>query len=74
MTRDRFREMQMANLESLKSQVEKHRKNPRIESYVRDELEKRYQAILQTQAEWERGGFWTEENEKRFKEYYKRLN
>ncbi len=74
MTRERFMEMQMSTLESLKSQVEKHRRNPRLQPFIRDELEQRYQAILQKQAEWEQGGFWTEENEKRYKTLYKRLN
>jgi hypothetical protein len=41
---------------------------------VRDELERKYQAILQKQAEWERAGFWTEENEMRYKEMMKGLH
>ena len=74
MTRERFQIMQMETLEGMKAKIERHRKNPRLEAFVREELEKRYQAISQTQAEWERGGFWTVENEKRYHDLYKRLN
>ena len=74
MTRDRFQDMQMETLESMKTEIERHRRNPRLEPFVREELERRYQVISQTQAEWERGGFWTEENEKRYIDLYKRLN
>lgn len=74
MTRDRFKDMQVAALESLKSKVEVHRKNPHLQPFLRDALENKYQALLQKQAEWERGGFWTDENEKRYMEIYKRLN
>ncbi len=74
MTRERFKEIRMAALESLKADVESYRRNPLLKPVLRDELERRYQAILQKQAEWERGGFWSEENEKKFIEVYKRLN
>jgi hypothetical protein len=74
MTRDRFKEMKMTALESLRSDVELYRKDQALQGFIRDELEQKYQTILQMQAEWERGGFWTEENEKRYKEMYKGLH
>jgi hypothetical protein len=74
MTRDRFKEMKMTALENLRSDVELYRKDQALQGFVRDELEQKYQTILQMQAEWERGGFWTEENEKRYKEMNKGLH
>ena len=74
MTRDRFKEMKMTALESLRSDVELYRKDQALQGFVRDALEQKYQTILQMQAEWERGGFWTEENEKRYKEMSKGLH
>lgn len=74
MTRDRFKEMRLAALESLRSDVELYRKDLALKGFVRDELERKYQAILLKKAEWERSGFWTEENEMRYKEMFKGLN
>jgi hypothetical protein len=74
MTRDRFKEMRLAALESLRTDVEMYRKDQALSGFVKDELERNYQAILQKQAEWERGGFWTAENEMRYKEALKGLH
>lgn len=74
MTRDRFREMRLAALESLRSDVEMYRKDQALSGFVRNELEQKYQAILKKQAEWERAGFWTDENEMRYKEMLKGLH
>jgi hypothetical protein len=74
MTRDRFKEIRLAALESLRSDVELYRKDQALSGFVRNELEQKYQAILQKQAEWERRGFWTEENEMRYKEMLKGLH
>lgn len=74
MTRDRFKEMRLTALESLRSDMELYRKDQALSGFVRDELEQKYQAILQKQAEWERAGFWTDENEMRYKEMLKGLH
>lgn len=74
MTRDRFKEMRLTALESLRSDVEMYRKDQALSGFVRNELEQKYQAILQKQAEWERAGFWTDENELRYKEMLKGLH
>ncbi len=74
MTRDRFKEMRLEALESLRSDVELYRKDQALSGIIRDELERKYQAILQKQAEWERAGFWTDENEMRYKEMLKGLH
>jgi hypothetical protein len=74
MTRDRFKEIRLAALESLRSDVELYRKDQALSGFVRNELEQKYQAILQKKAEWERQGFWTEENEMRYKEMLKGLH
>ncbi len=74
MTREQYKKIRMDALENLKLDVEAYQRNPQIQQDERDELERGYQAILQKQAEWERGGFWTEENEKQYLEYNKRLN
>ncbi len=74
MTRDRFKEMRLAALESLRSDVELYRKDLALKGFVRDELERKYQAILLKKAEWEKCGFWTEENEMRYKEMFKGLH
>lgn len=71
MTREQFKNMQMAALENLKNDVENCRKNPTVSNIMRDELESQYQAILQKQAEWERGGFWSPDTEKKYMEKYK---
>ncbi len=73
-TRDRFREMNRSALQSLKAEMELHRRNLKLQGFVRDDLEQKYQAILHKQAEWDQRGFWTEENEKKFREWYKMLN
>jgi hypothetical protein len=70
MTREQFKNMQMAALENLKNDVESYRKNPSVSSAMRDEMEGQYQAIMQKQVEWERGGFWTPENEKKYTDRY----
>lgn len=74
MTRDRFKEMRLEALESLRSDVELYRKDQALSGIIRDELERKYRAILQKQAEWERAGFWTDENEMRYKEMLKGLH
>lgn len=74
MTRDRFKEMRLEALESLRSDVELYRKDQALSGFLRDEMERKYQAILQKQAEWERAGFWTDENEIRYKEMLKGLH
>ncbi len=71
MTREQFKNMQMAALENLKNDVEAYRKNPAVSNAMRDEMESQYQAISQKQAEWERGGFWSPENEKKYMDKYK---
>jgi hypothetical protein len=73
MTREQFKNMQMAALENLKSDVESYRKNPAVSNAMRDEMESQYQSILQKQAEWERGGFWSPENEKKYTDRYKEV-
>ena len=64
----------MAALEGLRTDIEAYQKNTKLHPDVRNELEQGYLAILQKQAEWERGGFWNEDNEKGYQEYNKRLN
>jgi hypothetical protein len=73
MSREQFKNMQMAALESLKNDVEACRKNPGASNAMRDDMESQYRAILQKQAEWERGGFWSPENEKKYAEKYKEV-
>lgn len=74
MTRERFKEMRLKALEGLRSDVELYRKDQALSGFVKDDLERKYQAILQKQAEWERAGFWTDENEMRYKEMLKGLH
>ena len=73
MTRERFMALQMAALHSLRADMEEHRKNPMVLSDMRDELERQYRAVLQKQSQWEQGGFWTEENEKKYREVYSNM-
>ena len=71
MTREAFFEMQMQALRSLREDMEEHQRNPVVLDSMRDEMEKQYQALLKKQAEWENGGFWTPENERKYNEKYK---
>lgn len=73
MTREQFKNMQMSALENLKNDVEAYRRNPAVSSAMQDDLESQYKSILQKQAEWERGGFWTQENEKKYTDRYKEV-
>ncbi len=71
MTRERFFELQMAAVQALKADMEEHMKNPVVLGSMRDDMEHKYRAIMKLQADWEGGGFWTMENEKKYAEKYK---
>ena len=74
MTREQFKQNQMAALNQLRLDVEAYQRDPKLKANMRSELEQGYQAILQKQAQWERGEFWTEENEKKYRETYQKLH
>lgn len=74
MTREQFKQSQMAALNQLRLDVEAYQRDPKLKANMRSELEQGYQAILQKQAQWERGEFWTEENEKKYRETYQKLH
>ena len=73
MTKERFFELQMAALQALRADMEEHMKNPTVLNSMRDGIEHKYKAILDRQAAWESGSFWTVENEKKYNEHYKEM-
>ncbi len=74
MTREQFKQNQMAALNQLRMDVEFFQQNAKLNADSRNEMEQGYQAILQKQAQWERGGFWDEENERKYREIYKKVH
>ena len=74
MTREQFKQNQMAALNQLRMDVEFFQQNAKLNADSRNEMEQGYQAILQKQAQWERGDFWDEENERKYREVYQKLH
>ncbi len=70
MTRDEYQKIRMAEVESQLAAVEGKRHNPSATQKERDQAEYQHQALLQQQADWERGGFWTHNEETAYQKNY----
>lgn len=74
MTRERYKQLQLAALENLKYDVEARQNDPHTTAQERDVLENQYQVILQKESEWDRGEFWTADKERDYQNNYKQVN
>ncbi len=69
MTRDEYKKMRMTEENSQLTAVEGKRNNPSATQKERDQPEYQHQSLLQ-QADWERGGFWTHNEETAYQKNY----
>ena len=71
MTRDEYKQMRITEVGNQIAAVALKRGNSSISQKERDQAEYQYQSLLQQQADWERGGFWTPNEETAYQKNYK---
>ncbi len=70
MNRNEYKQLRISEVERQLAEAERKRHDTSLTQKERDQAEYQYQSLLQQQADWERGGFWTHNEETAYQRNY----